>query len=349
MLHVVDLDGRGRARPGLPGIVGLASPTWVAGDTDDRRRRPGGRGHTDLYRVRVADGAIDRADQGRQRRGRSGAHPTRRRSCSSSDRERRDAGQQHAVLRYDLATGRSTRLTSGERERSARRRGRPTARRSRSSPTASGIDDLWLWRDGQRAARLALPRADLRPGVAPDGKALLFAGQSGWSFHLYEVPIAPVDSLWTRAGGLDPQRRVRVAASRGRARRAPTRAALVARRRAERGRARSRARRTGGGGGMVALSDVLGNEGYYLFLVERRVVAGGFLDGMEFGVDLLQPRAAAQLRRRRVPPDPRSTTPTSTSSAASGASAARCSAAYPLSKFQRVEARRCCATPRTTC
>ena len=222
-------------------------------------------GRTDLYRVRVADGAIaaltdDGADDDDPT-----AHPTRPLVVFASDRESGTRGD-HALFSLDLVTGAIEPMTSGPAD-DRRPVWSPDGTTLAFLSDREGIDDLWLWRDGrvQRASRFLGPAYD--PEWHPDGKKLLFAGQAGWSFHLYEVPVSPVDSLWVdedpRAGLAGHPEPVR-----------STEAPGPYPRRLSMDIAQS----------LVALSDVLGNEGLYLFLSNDASSLGGFLDGMEFGV-----------------------------------------------------------------
>ncbi len=282
VLHIVDpADGRVLRTWSFPGITGLASPSWIAGDTTLVVIGQAVSGRTDLYRVRATDGAItaltdDAADDDDPT-----AHPTRPLVVFASDRESGGRGD-HALFSYDLVTGKIEALTAGPAD-DRRPVWSPDGTTLAFLSDREGIDDLWLWREGrvQRASRFLGPVYD--PAWHPDGKALLFAGQAGWSFHLYEVPVAPIDSLWAdevvpEVGSAGPPLAVQAMES---ASPYPRRLSMDI---AQSLVALDPALGAGGGGGMVALSDVLGNEGLYLFLSNDASSLGGFLDGMEFGV-----------------------------------------------------------------
>src|SRR5688572_6443 len=281
VLHVVNpVDGKVQHTWSFHGITGLASPTWVVGDTTIVVIGQAVSGRTDLYRVRVADGSItaltdDAADDDDPT-----AHPTRPVVVFASDRESGGRGD-HALFTCDLATGAIEPLTSGPAD-DRRPVWSPDGTTLAFLSDREGMDDLWLWRDGkvQRASRFLGPVYD--PAWNPNGKALLFAGQAGWSFHLYEVPISPVDTLWVdedpnfgRAGHPVAVRAEETVSPYPRKLSMDIAQSLVA---------LDPAMGAGGGGGMVALSDVLGNEGLYLFMSNDASSLNGFLDGMELGV-----------------------------------------------------------------
>jgi hypothetical protein len=281
VLHLYDVRRRVlTATWSFPGIVGLTSPTWLAGDSALVVVGQAESGRTDLYRVRAADGAMTALTHDDSDEEDPTAHPTRPEVVFASDREGGRPGHYH-LFSLDLASGAITQLTSGTF--------------NEKSPTWSpdgttiaflsdrvGIDDLWLWKDGrtQRASRFLGPSYD--PSWRPDGHALLFAGQARWEFHLYEVPLTPVDSLWT-AEPTDSMRAGAPLVSRA------SEPGEVYRRRygldiAQSVVALDPALGAGGGGGLIALSDVLGDTGYTFYLANDASTISSFLDGFELGV-----------------------------------------------------------------
>jgi hypothetical protein len=236
-------------------------------------------GRTDLYEVRLRDGALTQLTNDPCDDDDPTAHPTRPEIVFASDRQGGARGLYH-LFSLDLASGVVRQLTSGghnERQPAWSPDGAQVAFLS----DREGIDDLWLWREGrvQRASRFLGP--SYNPAWHPSGNALLFAGQAGWEFHLYEVPVAPVDSLWLPEP-VDSLRRgpdVRV--------RAPEPASPY-----KRHFSMDMAQSVVGldptfgqvsGGGMVGLSDVTGNEGVSFFLANNASSLAGLLDGMELG------------------------------------------------------------------
>lgn len=281
VLHLVDPDrGEVLRTFSFPGITGLASPTWVAGDSLLVVVGQAEDGRTDLYRVRLADGTITALTRDAADDDDPSAHPTRPYVVFASDRASGGRGD-HALFGYDLETGAIEPLTAGPAD-DRRPTWSPDGTTLAFLSDREGIDDLWLWRDGkvQRASRFLGPAYD--PAWHPGGKALVFAGQAGWSFHLYEVPLSPVDSLWqdedprADAGPPPPVARAVEPTEPYRRRLSLDIAQSLV--------ALDPALGAAGGGGLVALSDVLGNEGLYLFLSNDASSLGGFLDGMEFGV-----------------------------------------------------------------
>jgi len=281
VLHIYDTRNRRLlATWAFPGIVGLASPVWLPGDSTLVVVGQAVNGRTDLYRVRARDGALGALTQDDSDEEDPSAHPTRPEIVFASDREGGRKGWYH-LFTLDLETGAIHQLTSGEADE----------RHPTWSPDGTtlaflsdrlGIDDLWLWREGrvQRASRFLGPSYD--PAWRPDGRALLFAGQARWEFQLYEVGIAPVDSLWL-AEPADSARLGVPAVARA------TEPGEVYRRRygldiAQSVVALDPALGAAGGGGMIALSDILGDAGYSFFVANDASSIGSFLDGFELGV-----------------------------------------------------------------
>ncbi len=282
VLHVVDLESKKVLQTwSFPGIVGLASPTWVAGDSSIVVVGQAVSGHTDLYEVRVSDGKLRQLTNDSSDEDDPVAHPTKALIAFASDREGGVHGRAH-LFTYDLASGTLAQITSGEHNE-RRPEWSPDGERLAFVSDREGIDDLYLWDEGrvQRASRFLGPITD--PTWRRDGKALLFAGQSGWSYHVYEIGLAPVDSLWI-AEPVDSNRLgvpVAISATEPAERYRPSYSLDIAQSIVSVDPSMGT---TGGGGGMVALSDVLGNQGYSMFLSNDASSLGTLLDGMELGV-----------------------------------------------------------------
>jgi hypothetical protein len=281
VLHIYDLRARKLdATWHFATVVGLSSPTWLAGDSAVVLVGQAVTGRTDLYRVHVKDGALTPLTHDASDEEDPTAHPTRQEIAFASDREGGPAGTYH-LFTLDLTTGDITQLTSGDKN-DRHPEWSPDGDELAFLSDRMGIDDLWLWKAGrvQRASRFLGPSYD--PAWRPDGKAMLFAGQSGWEFHLYEVPLSPVDSLWTA----EPADSAREGA-------APVAQAAEESRNYHKHMGLDIAQSVvgldpalgaAGGGGLIALSDVLGDQGYSIFLSNDASTLSDFLDGMELGV-----------------------------------------------------------------
>jgi len=152
--------------------------------------------------------------------------------------------------------------------------------------TRDGTSNLWVRpsgpsREARRVSRMVGPVSD--PDWTPDGRGLLFTGQERVEFQTYRMRVAP-ESL---AVETEPDRV------------APPAPALAV----HEGPGLRYQRRLGldlvqngvafdpglgaGAGGQIALSDVLGNEQFQLFLSNDAERFGNFWDGFEGGITYL--------------------------------------------------------------
>ncbi len=149
--------------------------------------------------------------------------------------------------------------------------------------TRGGTSDLWVRaaepsREARRVTRLVGPASD--PDWTPDGRGLLFTGQERVEFQTYRVGFDP-ESL---AVEVEPEpERVPVLAAE-----VHTGARLPYQRRlgldlVQNGVAFDPGLGAGAGG-QIALSDVLGNEQFHIFLSNDSERFGNFWDGFEGGV-----------------------------------------------------------------
>ncbi len=285
VLYIFDLNqkdpGRAVASWTFRGLVGLSSPTWLPGDSMVVLAGQALSGQKDLYRVKVADGTVTQLTDDASDDEDPTAHPTRPEVVFASDRESGTRGSYH-LFSLDLEQETVRQLTAGSHSETDPTWS-PDGTRLLFLSDREGIDDLHVWRDGmvQRASRFLGPVYD--PAWAPDGKSLLFASQSDYRFHIFEVPVAPVDSLWIaevadslRLGHPDPPVATGASEPYRKQYSMDIAQSLVALDPTVGG--------GGGAGGMVAFSDVLGNEGFSLFLSNDASSLGEFLDGMELGV-----------------------------------------------------------------
>ena len=198
--------------------------------------------------------------------------------------DRGDAGGRHALWRLSLADGTLEPLGGPPAGEDRQPRYSPDGRWLAFRSTRGGTSDLYV-RPAEpattvrRVTRLLGPASD--PDWLPGGRGLLFTGQSGIEFQCYAARFDP-DTLAVEESPWAPAA-------------APAPLAL------ETGPRRRYQRRVGfdlvqnvfgldpvfgvGGAGQIALSDVLGDEQYSIFLSnESSDLSGSFWDGFEAGL-----------------------------------------------------------------
>jgi hypothetical protein len=284
-------DGRVLERFDFNQLVSLVNPSLVPGDTAVVFAAQDYSGNSDLYRVRwdpARRGAPDAVRLDRLTHDgfddvEPDVSPDGRWVAFASDRGER--GGHHSLFRLALAGGVPERLSDppcgDDRQPVYSPDGRWIAYRS----TRGGASDLWVRSTepgsaARRVTSLIGPASD--PDWLANGHGLLFTGQHGITFQTYMLAFDP-DTLKEEA---EPG--------------APAAPALAATRTTE--PAQRYQRRLGfdlvqnavgfdpafggaGGGGQVALSDILGNEQIFLYLASASDRFGGsFLDNLEGGV-----------------------------------------------------------------
>ena len=289
VLHVYDLNRRRvTATWAPPGIVGLASPSWLPGDSCVVVEGQRLSGQVDLFRLCVENGSFRALTDDPYEEQDPTLHPDGRHVVFSSDRLGGPKGRHH-LYELDLSTGVLDNLTSGDhndREPVFSPDGKTIAFRS----DRGGIDDLYLWRDGRirRLARLVGPAA--QPSWAGDGSSVLFAGESRLYFHIYRLPVP--DSLLVGPSVSNPDSGWVVEPVDQNLEPWPPIARSVEpatgyRRRfgldiAQNGIALDPALGASGAG-QIALTDLLGDESVFFFLANDSENFGSFLDGFEVG------------------------------------------------------------------
>lgn len=216
----------------------------------------------------------------------------------SSDRG--DPGGRHRLHRLSLAGGRPEPLgappSGDDRQPVVSPDGRWVAFRS----TRGGTSDLWVRPfepsfEARRVTRLLGPAYD--PDWMPDGRGLLFVGQDGIEFQVYRTRFDP-DSLPIEAApespvaAADSTRIVGVPEVFSAASTVHTGAPAPYERRialdiVQGGFAVDPGISGGAAGGQIALSDVLGNEQYYILIANDADRYGDFFDGFQVGVTYL--------------------------------------------------------------
>ena len=284
-IYVVDA-ARGRIvrRLGFPGLVAITDPGLAPGDTAVVFSAQDYGGNSDLYRARWSGRkvALERLTHDDWDDLEPDISPDGRWVVFASDRH--SAQGRHALWRLSLETGELERLGDPPRGEDRQPRYAPDGRWIAFRSTRGGTSDLYLRPatpsdEARRVTRLLGPASD--PDWLPGGHGLLFTGQSAIEFQSYAVRFDP-DTLAVEqvAPPLPP---------------APAPAAL------DTSAARRYQRRVGvdlvqnmvgvdpvlgaGGSGQIALSDLLGDEQYYIFLSnEASQLFGNFWDGIEVGV-----------------------------------------------------------------
>ncbi len=284
-------DGRVLERFDFNQLVALVNPSLVPGDSAVVFAAQDYSGNADLYRARwTPDGRgaaravhLDRLTHDDYDDVEPDVSPDGRWVVFASDRGER--GGRYSLYRLSLDGGEPERLsdppTGDDRQPVYSPDGRWIAYRS----TRGGTSDLWVRASepsslARRATHLISPASD--PDWLADGRGLLFTGQNGINFQTYQVGFDP-DTLEVEP---EPQ--------------SPAAPALAVSATTE--PAQHYQRRLGfdlvqnavgfdpafggaGGGGQIALSDILGNEQIFLYLASAADQFGGsFLDNLEGGL-----------------------------------------------------------------
>ena len=287
-LYLVDARrGRVLRRLGFPNLVAIHDPSLVPGDSAVVFTGQDYGGRQDLYRARWPGGHLhlDRLTDDDFDDLEPDVSPDGRYVVFASDRCER--GGDYSLFRLSLDGGIPEAVSdpdSGDdRQPVYSRDGRWIAFRS----TRNGTSDLYVRpaapsREARRVTHLLGPATD--PDWLPGGRGLVFTAESGITFQTYRIGFDP-DSLAAEPEHGAP--RVPMIADEvytGESQRYARRLSLDLVQNAvgvDPGLGAV-------GGGQIALSDVLGNEQYYLFLTNDADRFGGnFWDGFAGGVTYL--------------------------------------------------------------
>jgi Tol biopolymer transport system component len=284
-VYVLDARrGRVLRRLDFPNLVAITNPSLVPGDTGVVFSAQDYGGSSDLYRATW---------QGRNVRLERLTHddwddlepdvsPDGRWVAFASDRGA--PGGRHALWRLSLATGALERLSAPPAGEDRQPCYSPDGRWVAFRSTRGGTSDLYVRPAGpsdevRRATRLLGPASD--PDWLPGNRGLLFTGQSGIEFQSYAARFDPETLAVeheTPAPLLDPASPPVFA---GRPERYQRRLGLDLVQNA----VAVDPVLGGGGVGQIALSDVLGDEQYYIFISNEAAERfGSFWDGLEAGV-----------------------------------------------------------------
>jgi hypothetical protein len=304
-IHVVDA-ARGRVvrRLDFPRLVAITDPGLVPGDTAVVFSAQDYGGRSDLYRARWGTGRVvlERLTDDDWDDVEPGVSPDGRWVAFASDRH--DPRGRHALWRLSLVDGRLEPLGAPPAGEDRQPRYSPDGRRLAFRSTRGGTSDLYVrgadpgMASLRRVTRLLGPASD--PDWLPGGDGLLFTGQSGIEFQCYVKRFDP-DTLEVVEG---PEAALAGAPPAPPASATTGVAAAAARPAVHTGPPQRYQRRVGfdmvqnmvgldpvfgvGGSGQIALSDVLGDEQYSIFLSnESADLSGNFWDGIEAGVTYL--------------------------------------------------------------
>jgi Tol biopolymer transport system component len=283
-VYIMDA-ARGRVvrRLGFPRLVAITNPSLVPGDTAVVFSAQDYSGSSDLYRARWAgrQTVLERLTRDDWDDLEPDVSQDGRWVVFASDRDSPDG--RYALWRLSLESGALERLSNppagDDRQPCYAPEGRWISFRS----TRSGTSDLYIRPaepsdEVRRVTRFLGPVSD--PDWLPGDRGLLFTGQSGIEFQSYAFRFDP-DTLQVE--------------------REPPPAPALARVASDVGDPQRYQRRLGldlvqnavvvdpalgaGGVGQIALSDVLGDEQYYIFLSNQSAeLSGSFWDGIEAGV-----------------------------------------------------------------
>jgi hypothetical protein len=288
-VYVVDaVRGHVLRRLDFPQLVAITDPGLVPGDSAVVFSAQDYGGNSDLYRAAWGRGPVvlERLTHDDWDDLEPSVSPDGRWVVFASDRL--DPAGRHALWRLSLADGSLVPLGAAPTGEDRQPRFSPDGRRLAFRSTRGGTSDLYVrpaepGGEVRRVTRLLGPASD--PDWLPGGRGLVFTGQSGIEFQCYMKCFDP-DTLPPEVDGPEP------VASRSAA------SAVYA------GPTQRYQRRVGfdlvqnmvgldpvfgvGGSGQIALSDLLGDEQYSIFLSnESADLSGNFWDGIEAGVTYL--------------------------------------------------------------
>ena len=288
-VYVVDAArGRVLRRLDFPRLVAITDPSLVPGDTAVVFSAQDYGGRADLYRARWARGrvALERLTDDDWDDREPDVSPDGRWVAFASDRG--SPRGRYALFRLSLETGAIERLSDppagDDRQPCYAPDGRWLAFRS----TRGGTSDLYVRpaapsSEVRRVTRLLGPATD--PDWLPGDLGLLFTAQSAITFQCHAVRFDPETLAVEHEAPASPPAPepglLPVAVETGSPERYQRRVGLDL---VQNAVALDPALGTGGAG-QIALSDLLGNEQYYIFVANESLEGlGSFWDGLEVGV-----------------------------------------------------------------
>lgn len=283
-LYLVDANRRRVVlRFDFPGLVAINDPSLAPGDTAIVFSAQDFGGRTDLYRatwrgkrVRLERLTSDDFDDLEP-----DVSPDGRWVAFASDRGTN--GRDYSLFRMDLATGAIEALShppSGDDRQPVHS---PDGRWLAFRSTRGGTSDLYVRPadpsyEARRVTRLAGPAMD--PDWLAGSRGLLFTAQQAVTFQTYQIAFDPDTLAVESESRLEPAPMIAEEIHDGPPKRYARQLGLDL---VQNGIAFDPGM-GGGGGGQIALSDVLGNEQLYFYLSNDSQRFGNFWDGFEGGV-----------------------------------------------------------------
>ena len=286
-LYLVDSRRRRVVRRlDFPNLVAINDPALVPGDQAVVFSAQDDGGRSDLYRVTWAGGVVklERLTEDDFDDLEPDVSPDGRWIVFASDRGSTDGT--YAIYRLSTSGGAPERMSRPPRGDDRQPVYSPDGRWVAYRSSRVGTSDLWVRgaepsREARRVTRMVGPVSD--PDWTPDGHGLLFTGQERVEFQTYRMRVVPESLAVEVEPGDDPAPAPVAAVHEGPGLRYQRRLGLDL---VQNGVAFDPGLGAGAGG-QVALSDVLGNEQFQLFLSNDAERFGNFWDGFEGGVTYL--------------------------------------------------------------
>ena len=284
-LYVIDTRARRiERRAELPGLVAINDPSLAPGDSAVVFSAMDYGGRSDLYRAKWPGGKLrlERLTNDDYDDVEPDVSPDGRWVAFSSDRA--DRRGRFSLYRLSLENGTLEPLSDPERGDDRQPVFSPDGRWIAFRSTRGGTSDLWVRRaepsaEARRVTRLLGPASD--PDWLTGGKGLLYTAQSAVTFQTWRIAFDP-ETLRAEPERAGPRGPVLVTeAFDGTPQRYRRQLGIDL---VQNGISFDPGLNSGGGGGQMALSDVLGNEQLHLLLANDSNRYGNFWDGFEAGL-----------------------------------------------------------------
>jgi len=267
----------------FPGLVAISDPSLAPGDEAVVFSAQEDGGRSDLYRASWSgeDVALERLTNDDFDDLEPDVSPDGRWVVFASDRG--DRGGRYSLHRLSLDGGEPERISTPPDGDDRQPVHSPDGRWIVFRSTRGGTSDLWVRPAGpsheaRRVTRMAGPVSD--PDWTPDGNGLVFTVQERVEFQTYRMPVVPESLAVEQEPQREPDPEAPFVVHEGVGRRYQRRLGLDL---VQNGVAFDPGLGAGAGG-QIALSDVLGNEQFQIYLANDAERFGNFWDGFEGGV-----------------------------------------------------------------